>query len=204
MPCGTSRSCTTSFRRLRSCGVGDLAGNAAAARRVGHQHRIAAGQRQIGGQRRALVAALFLDDLHQQDLPALDDFLDLVVAAHRLAAAADFLQRVLGADRFHLVIVGVRWSGPPRRRRRDRSRSRSSRRSAPRSHRRRRLRRSTMSARRCAPSACSVFSLSAALAVAIARDHAVGDRPKRFRRHRFPRARCRHHRLRRARQPAPH
>src|SRR3546814_20368962 len=60
----------------------DLAADAAAARRVRHQHAIAAGQRQIGGQRRALVAALFLDDLHQHDLPALDDFLDLVAAEH--------------------------------------------------------------------------------------------------------------------------
>src|SRR3546814_8781935 len=59
-----------------------LAADAAAARRVRQQHAIAAGQRQIGGQRRALVAALFLDDLHQHDLPALDDFLDLVAAEH--------------------------------------------------------------------------------------------------------------------------
>ena len=87
--------------------VGDLARNAAAARGVGHQHRIAAGERQIGGERRALVAALFLDDLHQQDLAALDDFLDLVVAARRLAAVAHFLQRILGADRFDLVFMVV-------------------------------------------------------------------------------------------------
>jgi hypothetical protein len=59
--------------------AGDLARNAAATRGVRHQHRIAAGERQVGGQRRALVAALFLDDLHQQDLAALDDFLDLVL-----------------------------------------------------------------------------------------------------------------------------
>ena len=39
---------------------------------VRHQHAIAAGQRQIGGQRRALVAALLLGDLDQHDLPALD------------------------------------------------------------------------------------------------------------------------------------
>ncbi len=68
-------------------GVGDLARDAAAARRVRHQHRIAAGERQIGGERRALVAALFLDDLHQQDLAALDDFLDLVLAAMGRAGA---------------------------------------------------------------------------------------------------------------------
>ena len=62
-------------------GVGDLARDAAAAPGIGHQDRIAAGEREIGGQGRALVAALFLDDLHQQDLPALDDFLDLVLLA---------------------------------------------------------------------------------------------------------------------------
>ena len=61
-------------------GGGDLAGNAAAARRVRHQHAEPAGERDIGGQRRALGAALFLDHLDQQDLPALDDLLDLVVA----------------------------------------------------------------------------------------------------------------------------
>ncbi len=87
--------------------VGDLARDAAATRGVGHQHRIAAGERQIGGQRSALVAALFLDDLHEQDLAALDDFLDLVVAARRLAAVAHFLQRVLGADRLDLVVLVV-------------------------------------------------------------------------------------------------
>ncbi len=61
---------------------------------VGHQHRIAAGERQVGGQRRALVAALLLDDLDQQDLAALDDFLDLVVAARARRPVGDILQRV--------------------------------------------------------------------------------------------------------------
>ncbi len=67
--------------------VGDLARDPAAAAGVGHQHAVAAGQRQVGGERRPLVAALLLDDLHQQDLPALDDFLDLVLA-DRIAAPA--------------------------------------------------------------------------------------------------------------------
>src|SRR5690606_26394237 len=77
--------------RLQALAVGlglDLAGNATAARGIGHQHAVAACQRQIGGQRRALVAALFLDDLHQHDLPALDDFLDLVAPEGIGAAAA--------------------------------------------------------------------------------------------------------------------
>ena len=58
---------------------------------VGHQHAIAAGQRQIGGQRSALVAALFLDDLDKQHLAALDHVLDLVAAAQVLALAAELV-----------------------------------------------------------------------------------------------------------------
>ena len=64
--------------------AGDLARHAAAAVRVRHQHAIASGQRQVRGQRRALVAALLLRDLHQHDLAALYDLLDLVVP-HRMA-----------------------------------------------------------------------------------------------------------------------
>ena len=81
MPSGTSSSWAISFRRLRSAALVILREMPPPRAGVGHQHRIAAGERQIGGQRRALVAALFLDDLHQQDLAALDDFLDLVLAA---------------------------------------------------------------------------------------------------------------------------
>ena len=66
---------------LAVVGAGDLAADAAAARGVGHQHAIAAGEREIGRERRALGAALLLDHLHQHDLPALDDLLDLVLAA---------------------------------------------------------------------------------------------------------------------------
>src|SRR4029079_12055087 len=66
-------------------GRGDLPRNATAAGGIRHQDRIAAGERQVGGERRALVAALFLDDLDEEHLAALDDFLDLVLA--RAAAA---------------------------------------------------------------------------------------------------------------------
>ena len=69
----------------------DLAADAAAARRVRHQHRIAAGKRKISGERRALRAALLLDHLHQHHLPALDDFLNLVLAAHARRALGHFL-----------------------------------------------------------------------------------------------------------------
>ena len=60
-------------------------------RGVGHQHAVTARERQIGRQRRALVAALFLDDLDEQHLAALDDVLDLVAAAKRLALLAQFV-----------------------------------------------------------------------------------------------------------------
>ena len=50
-------------------------------RGVGHQHTIAARQRQIGRHRGALVAAFFLDHLDQQNLAAADDILNLVVTA---------------------------------------------------------------------------------------------------------------------------
>src|SRR6516162_9116730 len=86
-------------------GAGDLAADAAAARRVRHQHRIAAGKRKIGGERRALRAALLLDHLHQHHLPALDDFLNLVLAAHARHALGHFLQRVGAADRFHDLVL---------------------------------------------------------------------------------------------------
>ncbi len=87
---------------LQALAVGggvDLARNAAAPGGVGHQHAIAAGQGQVGGERRALVAALFLDDLDQHDLPAADHFLDLV-AAHQPALAARQLL-------FHHVVIVV-------------------------------------------------------------------------------------------------
>ena len=93
--------------------IGDLAGDAAATAGVGHQHRIAAGERQIGGESRALVAALFLDDLDQQDLAALDDFLDLVLLARGAPALGKILDRVVAAELlddlvlFHVVIVFV-------------------------------------------------------------------------------------------------
>ena len=72
---------------LAVLGVGDLAADAAAARGIRHQHGVAAGQRQVGGEGSTLGAALFLDDLHQNDLAALDNFLDLVGA--RAPARAD-------------------------------------------------------------------------------------------------------------------
>src|SRR5690606_14468916 len=64
---------------------------------------IAAGKREIGRQRRALVAALFLDNLNQHDLAALDDLLDLVVPAQMAAAVRQLVQRIGSADDFDAV-----------------------------------------------------------------------------------------------------
>ena len=87
-------------------GVGDFARNAAAARGIGHQNRIAPGQREVSRQRRPLVAALLLDDLHQQNLPALDDLLNLVLAAQARRAAWNLLQGVAAdlLDRLALIL----------------------------------------------------------------------------------------------------
>ena len=57
----------------------DLTADSAAPSGVGHQHAITARQGNISGQGRALITALFLDDLHQQNLPPFDDFLDFVM-----------------------------------------------------------------------------------------------------------------------------
>ena len=83
---------------LAVVGAGDLAADAAAARGVGHQHAVTAGERQVRGQRRALGAALFLDHLHQHHLPALDDLLDLVLAAVARRAVQHLFHGVGAAD----------------------------------------------------------------------------------------------------------
>ncbi len=89
-------------------GRGDLAADAAAARGVGHQHAVAAGQGQVGGERRALVAALFLDDLDQHDLPAADHFLDLVATHQPPTTPGDlfFHDVVFVAFEFLVLVVG--------------------------------------------------------------------------------------------------
>src|SRR6185312_17495341 len=83
---------------------GDLAADAAAACGIRHQHGIAPGQRQVGGERGALVAALFLHDLHQHDLAALDDLLDLVLAARTVGALRHLFQHVVATDGFNLFL----------------------------------------------------------------------------------------------------
>ena len=58
----------------------DLARNSSATGRVRHQDAITSCEGNVGRQCGALVATFFLDHLDQQDLAALDDFLDLVAA----------------------------------------------------------------------------------------------------------------------------
>ena len=97
-------------------GGGDFPGNAAAARRVRHQHREPAGERKIRGQRRAFGSALLLHHLDQQDLAAMDDFLDVVVAqeARRDAALGPVVAivavdvAVVAADGFGRRFLGDR------------------------------------------------------------------------------------------------
>src|SRR6202043_3714887 len=59
--------------------AGDFARYAAAPRRVWHENAVSAGERKIGCECSALVAAFLLDHLYEDHLAALDDFLDLVV-----------------------------------------------------------------------------------------------------------------------------
>src|SRR5690606_27008643 len=74
--------------------------DAAAMAGVGHQHAIAAGEAEIGSQRRTLVAALLLDDLNEQHLTALDDVLNLVTTAQGHALAAQFIGSLIVGRRF--------------------------------------------------------------------------------------------------------
>src|SRR5574343_671613 len=74
----------------------DTTGNAAAARIVRHQHEVAAGQRNVGGQRSAHVAAFVLVDLDEQLLAFLQRFLNLGTAnfgAGLEISAGNFLER---------------------------------------------------------------------------------------------------------------
>jgi len=73
----------------------DAARDATAARVVGHQHQIAAGQRDIGGERRTLVAALVLLDLDDEFLAFLQGFLDrgLGVRTRLEVGTRDLLER---------------------------------------------------------------------------------------------------------------
>ena len=72
----------------------DAARHTAAARVVGHQHHVAPGQADKGGQRCALVAALFFFDLDDQLLAFFDHIIDAGLAGR------DALGKVLARDFF--------------------------------------------------------------------------------------------------------
>ena len=73
---------------------------------VRHQHAIAAGKAQIGGECRALVPALFLDHLDEQHLTPLDDILNLVAATQRLPLAAQFIGRAFIRSAYRFLGLG--------------------------------------------------------------------------------------------------
>ena len=85
------------FQALAILRIGDLARDAAAATGVGHQHGVASGKREVGRQRGALAAPLLFDDLNENDLPALDDFLNLVGAHAPARPLRNFLERIFRA-----------------------------------------------------------------------------------------------------------
>ncbi len=98
------------LQALPVLGVRDLAGDAAALAGVRHQHAVAAGERNVGRHRGALAAALFLGDLDQHDLAALDDLLDLVLTA-RLGPTPLPAAGLLFGRRRVLAVVVVRGIG---------------------------------------------------------------------------------------------
>src|SRR5690606_22560316 len=67
----------------------DAARDPTGARVVGHQHQEAAGEADVGGQRRTLVAALLLLDLDDDFLPFGEQFAH-AAAALRLAVTEEF------------------------------------------------------------------------------------------------------------------
>ena len=93
------------FQPLAVGHVGDLARDTAAPRRIGHQDAITAGEGQIGGQCRALVAAFFLGHLNEHDLPPVGDFLDLVMARREAGQPTLDLLLVVATHRLHCFAV---------------------------------------------------------------------------------------------------
>ena len=93
--------------------IRDLSRDAAAARRIRHQHAIASGQGNVAGDRGALAAALFLGDLNQDDLPAGNDLLDAIAPLRAAPARADVLDLV-AAHRIHAAVRtgGARSAAP--------------------------------------------------------------------------------------------
>ena len=97
-------------------GIADLAADASALARVRHEHAVAAGERQVTGERGALVTAFLLGHLDQDHLAALDDLLNLVLAQQAGApaggvvdlVAADRVDPGFGRDFFDRAVARLR------------------------------------------------------------------------------------------------
>ncbi len=105
-PVGHLKLVHDALETLAVGGAGDPARDSPAAVRVRHQDAVTSGERQIRRQRRALGAALFLDHLDQQHLPALDHFLDLVVARGAETTARLEIVDILATHRFDARLSG--------------------------------------------------------------------------------------------------
>ena len=91
---------------LQTLAVGSIcnfARYAAAFNAVWHQHAIASGQRQIGRQRCPLVAALFFDNLHNQNLSFFDDVLNIAA----MKQLSDFQELSLQLEIIFLIFFVV-------------------------------------------------------------------------------------------------
>src|SRR5690606_18719032 len=82
-----------------------FARNAAATGGVRHQNAITTGQGDIAGDSRTLVAALFLADLDQHDLVALDDFLNFITAFQKRTIGRSLGQ--VAAHAFHVAATAA-------------------------------------------------------------------------------------------------
>ncbi len=86
---------TEHLAQVGAIGSLDAPRDAAGARVVRHQHQVATGERDEGGQRRALVAALLLVDLHHDLLTFLDQLLDVGTGARLRGILAEVAARDL-------------------------------------------------------------------------------------------------------------
>ena len=86
------------------CGIGNLTRDTTTTRGVWHQNAVATSKRQIGCQSCTLVAALFFNNLHQQDLANLDNFLDFVTLRTRFANWADIFFVIVVSNRLDALV----------------------------------------------------------------------------------------------------
>ena len=90
--------------------AGNFTGNTATPGRVRQQHTIAPGKRQVRRQGGPFGAPFFLDHLDQQNLPALDDFLDFIIAPQRYRVPCLDLFGIVsaqGLDHGAVIVLGI-------------------------------------------------------------------------------------------------